>query len=123
MKKLIAEFKLDRQGIKQLEDTFAKKEHYDTVIDSDCKVYNRLGEPVLVFVKNYINPKYLENAFVSMKSAATATDNRGSASGGERKFAKDKNGKLTKITRTFVPGTDEILKVRSGVAGYFDRAA
>lgn len=123
MKKIIVDFKLSQLEIKNLKDTFAKKEHYDTIIDSDCRVYNKLGEPVIVFVKNYIEPEALKNAFVSMESAAAATDNRGAASGGERKFAKDKNGKLTKITRTFVPGTDELLKVLSGVAGYFDRAA
>ena len=123
MKKLIAEFKLDQREIKDLQNTFAKKEHYDTIIDYDCKVYNRLGEPVLYFIKNYIEPEVLENAFVSMESAAAATNNRGMASGGERKKRVLKDGTIGRVSQTYVPGTDIKLQVLSGIAGYFDRAA
>ena len=123
MKKLIAEFKLDQREIKDLQNTFAKKEHYDTIIDYDCKVYNRLGEPVLYFIKNYIEPEVLENAFVSMESAAAATNNRGMASGGERKKRVLKDGTIGRVSQTYVPGTDIKLQVLSGIAGYFDRSA
>ena len=123
MKKIIVDFKKQPEQIKQIKDTFAKKTDYDHIIDYNCSVHNKLGKPVLFFVKNYIEPSILKTAYESMKNAASPTDNRGSASGGERKFAKDKNGKLTKITRTYIPGTDKLLKVNSGVAGYFDRAA
>jgi|TARA_R110000824_G_scaffold349730_1_gene536588 hypothetical protein len=123
MKKIIVDFKLDEYEEKQLYEKFAKKEDYDHVIDYDCQVKNKTGKPVLTFVKNYINPFVLKQAFYSMESAATKTDNRGAASGGERKLSKDKNGNLTKIMRTFIPGTDEIMTVDSGVAGYFDRSA
>ena len=123
MKKLIADYKLSEYELKQYVNTFAKKEHYDHIIDYDCEVYNKIGKPVLVFIKDYIKSEVITEAYHSMKKAATATDNRGSASGGERKFSKDKDGNLTKIQRTFVPGTDELLTVYSGVAGYFDRSA
>jgi len=123
MKKITAEYKLIGTGLNNLIGTFAKKEHYDHVIDYDCQVYTKTGKPVLTFVKNYIENNDLEDAYRNMKTAASATDNRGAASGGERKFAKDKDGKLTKITRTYVPGTDELLKVNSGLAGYFDRSS
>lgn len=123
MKKVIAEYILSDFEIKNLVNTFAVKGNYNHIIDYDCEVLTKTGKPVLSFVKNYIEPKILEDAFYSMKSAATPTDNRGAASGGERKFAKDKKGKLTKITRTYIPGTDVLVKVNSGIAGYFDRGA
>ena len=123
MKKIILDFKKTARQIKKLRDTFAKKQDYDHIINYDCMAYNKLNKPVLFFKKYYIEASVLETAFYSMKNAAKPTDNRGSASGGERRFAKDKNGKTTKITRTYIPGTDELLKVESGIAGYFDRAA
>ena len=123
MKKIIADFKLNEYQLKQYINTFAKKEDYDTIIDYDCEVVNKLGEPVLFFIKNYIEPDILLEAYHSMKKAASPTNNRGSASGGERKLRILQDGSQGKVSQTYIPGTNEKLQVLSGIAGYFDRSA
>jgi len=123
MKKLIAEYYLTEKETKDLHGKFADSSHYNKIIDYDCDCYTLTGKPLFFFRKKYIKEEVIFEAYKSMKKAATKTDNRGDASGGERKLSLDSEGKKTKIFRTFVPGTNEILTVNSGVAGYFDRSA
>ena len=128
MKKIIAEYKLQEQELSNLEGEFADKSHYDQVIDYDCEVYTKTGKPLLVFIKNYIEPKKLLEAYKSMDSAATSTNNRGSASGGIRHHGTLKDGTKTKMNYVYPKGTTDFssearLSVLSGIAGYFDRNA
>ena len=123
MKKIIAKYKLNEYEINNLKGKFAEKKHFDTIIDYDCEVYNRLGEPVLFFVKNYIPETVLNDAYESMEISATPSLNRGVASGGVRSFGILKTGKKSKMNYPYIPGTNKIAAVNSGVAGYFDRSA
>tara|TARA_R110002020_G_scaffold357467_3_gene569829 strand:- start:2753 stop:3661 length:909 start_codon:yes stop_codon:yes gene_type:complete len=123
MKKITVDFKLTQYELKKYINKFATKADYDSIIDYDCEVYNQLGKPVLIFIKNYIEKEVLLKAYKSMKTAAAPTNNRGSASGGERKNRILKNGKQGKVSQTYIPGTEEKLQVLSGIAGYFDRNA
>ena len=123
MKKITAKYHLTHEETKKLEGTFIDSSHYDQVIDYDCDCYSESGKPLFFFRKKYIPEEILYNAYKSMEGAAARSDNRGKASGGERKFHITSDGKQTKISRTFIPGTNELLKVNSGIAGYFDRSA
>tara|TARA_R110002012_G_scaffold320190_1_gene542705 strand:+ start:181 stop:1086 length:906 start_codon:yes stop_codon:yes gene_type:complete len=123
MKKLTAKYHLTEKETKALEGTFVDHSHYDQIINFDCDCYSETGKPLFFFRKKYIPEETLYNAYTSMKKAASKSDNRGIASGGERKFHITSDGKQTKTSRTFVPGTNELLKVNSGIAGYFDRSA
>jgi len=123
MKKIELDYKLNKYDCKQLLGTFAKNSDFDTIIDFNCSAYNKLGQPVLFFVKNYINADNLENAYRSMLKAAVPTQNRGAASGGERKQTLKLDGTLSKITITYDKETGEKIKPLSGIAGYFDRSA
>lgn len=123
MKKLIAKYHLTTRETKALEKKFVDSSHYDHIVDYSCDCYTSNGKPLFFFRKKYIDEDVLYQAYVSMKTAATTTDNRGMASGGDTRFNITRDGKLTKQTKTFIPGTDKILKVNSGIAGYFDRSA
>ena len=128
MKKVIAEYKIADHELNELEGSFALKEHYDHLIDYDCRVFAKTGKPVLAFVKNYIEPKVLEDAYHAMKSAASPTNNRGAASGGVRHAGTLKDGTSSKVNYVYQKGTTNFesaarLQVLSGIAGYFDRGA
>tara|TARA_R110000744_G_scaffold5072_1_gene17843 strand:- start:238 stop:1161 length:924 start_codon:yes stop_codon:yes gene_type:complete len=128
MKKIIANFKLNENQIKQKLNNFPENGDFDTLIDSDCKVFNKLGQPVLYFIKNYIEPETLKKAFDSMESSAKPTNNRGMASGGIRHSGTLKDGTKTKMSYVYPKGTTDFsnetrLQVLSGIAGYFDRSA
>lgn len=123
MKKIIAKYHLTQKQAKQLEGKFINSSHYDQIIDYDCDVYTQDNKPLIFFRKNYIETKILYEAYKNMESAAKGSDNRGMASGGERKLDITTEGKLTKTNRTFIPGTNKKLQVNSGIAGYFDRSA
>tara|TARA_R110000787_G_scaffold54657_1_gene126943 strand:- start:1786 stop:2691 length:906 start_codon:yes stop_codon:yes gene_type:complete len=123
MKKITAKYHLTQRETKELEGKFIDSSHYDQVVDYDCDVYTEDNRPLIFFRKNYIPEQILYDAYKSMETAAAPSSNRGSASGGERKKRKLKDGTFSKITETFVPGTFEPLEVKSGIAGYFDRSA
>ena len=123
LKKLTAEYHLTEKETKDLEGKFIDSSHYDQVIDYDCDVFTADNRPLLFFRKNYIPEKILYDAYKSMEKAATPSSNRGAASGGERKKRMLKDGTVSKVTETFIPGTYEKLEVNSGIAGYFDRSA
>ena len=123
MKKIIAEYHLTEEETKNLEGKFVGENDFDTLIDFDCDCYTSNGQPLLFFRKNHIEPEVLKTAYLNMIGAAGATTNRGPASGGERKYAITSTGKRSKVTRTYLPGTDQPLAINSGIAGYFDRNA
>tara|TARA_R100000008_G_C3583533_1_gene170374 strand:+ start:1942 stop:2847 length:906 start_codon:yes stop_codon:yes gene_type:complete len=123
MKKLIADYKLSEAETKNLVWTFSKDSDYDTIIDYDCEAYTKTGQPLFVFIKNYIEPQILEDAYHALKNAAQPTNNRGASSGGERKNRILKDGTISKTTQVYIPGTNEQVKDLSGIIGYFDRGA
>jgi hypothetical protein len=123
LKKLTAKYHLTYEETKKLEGKFIDSSHYDHVVDYDCDVYTESGQPLLFFRKNYIPEKILYDAYKNMEKAAAPSSNRGAASGGERKKRLLKDGTISKVSETFVPGTYKKLEVNSGIAGYFDRSA
>ena len=123
MKKINLNYKLTNNQTKKLIKKFATKDHYDKVINESCDGFDPQGNQIFSFRKKFIPKKILEDSFESLKGAASKTFNRGSASGGERKLSKNKEGKETKYMTTVIPGTDESFSVNSGIIGYFDRSS
>ena len=122
MKKLSLNYKKTENETKKLINTFAKKDHYDTVINESCNAYDLQGNEIFCFRKKFIPSEILESSYQNLKNAASKSTNRGAASGGDTKYGKDKHGRTTKVHQTFVKGTDEMLSVESGIVGYFDRS-
>ena len=116
MKKIVVDYQLSKRETKNLEGEFVDEKNIDFLIDSDMDVYKPDGKPLLFFRKNYIKPKVLKNAYKSMIGAAQPTNNRGSASGGQRVHRVLKDGTISKSTQSSE-------QVNSGIAGYFDRNA
>lgn len=123
MKKIIAEYCLTEEETKALKDKMSERGDYNEIIDYDCDCYLPNGEPLFFFRKNYIDYNVLECAYQNMHTAATPTNNRGSASGGERKSGVLKSGKKSKQAYIYDKETNEKKKILSGIAGYFDRNA
>lgn len=123
MKKINLNYKLTNNQTKKLIKKFATKDHYDKVINESCDGFDPQGNQIFSFRKKFIPKKILEDSFEALKGAASKTFNRGSASGGERKLSKNKEGKETKYMTTVIPGTDESFSVNSGIIGYFDRSS
>ncbi len=123
MKTIKLKHNLTEQEADELKGKFINENYFDELIDFDCDVYKPNGQPLLFFRKNYIKPKILKTAYENMLSAAQPTNNRGAASGGERKQRILNDGTLSKSTQNFIPGTDKNLAINSGIAGYFDRNA
>ena len=127
MKKLILPYKLTQLELKSKETEFASFQDFNRVINESCEAKDKTGKPIFVFIKNYINKNILYNAYKSMEKAATSTTNRGAASGGVRHVGTLKSGKASKVNYVYKIGEtsftdDNKLKVRSGIAGYFDRS-
>lgn len=106
-----------------LEKTFVNESHYNQIVDYDCDCHTPNGQPLFFFRKNYIDYDVLKNAYKSMETAATATNNRGAASGGITKDAILKSGQRSKVHYQYDEETGEKKKDLSGIAGYFDRSA
>jgi len=123
MKKIIADYHLTKEQVNKLIWTFSKESDYEQVIDYDCEAYTKTGAPLFVFKKNYIDENVLKTAYDNLKYAATPTNNRGAASGGERRLRLLKDGTYSKTTQVYVPGSPEQIKDLSGIIGNFDRNA
>lgn len=123
MKKLVAEYYLTEKETERLQGTFINESHYNQIIDYDCDCYTSNGQPLFFFRKNYIDYNVLEDAYEAMHTAATPTNNRGAASGGERRNAILLSGKKSKQDYIFDPETNKRKNILSGIAGYFDRSA
>jgi hypothetical protein len=116
--------------------TYADDSHYSILISEDCNAYKDNGEPLFFYRKNKIPPKVCSQAYEGLKKAATISENRGTAAGptdyadgatgiddaannvklsASRYRVVKQDGTLSKVTRA--------KKVRSGIAGYFDRNA
>ena len=123
MKKITAEYLLTGRETKLLAGKFLEEKHIKVLINEDCLVSLPSGKTIAIFKKNYIEPQILYDAYINMLPAATRTNNRGTASGGEMKNRILQDGTISKTTQTYVPGTEEKMFVNSGIAGYFDRGA
>ena len=104
---------------------------YDMVINTDCDAYDENGEPLFFFRKNRIPTRLCKDAYKSLRTAASPTNNRGAAGGvisDETKSSWD-IGSLQKIRFSGIKkdgtlsNTSRANTVNSGVIGYFDRNA
>lgn len=114
--------------------TYAEPEHFSMVIDDDCNAYGEDGRPLFFFRKNKIPPKICSDAYFNLKGAASISENRGLAAGpteyGDGATGRDDSANNVKLNdkRYRVVKQDGTLskvhrakKVRSGIAGFFDR--
>tara|TARA_R110001592_G_scaffold222996_2_gene478369 strand:+ start:1919 stop:2827 length:909 start_codon:yes stop_codon:yes gene_type:complete len=122
MKKTYLKSKLTDRQVEGLVSSFAEKNHYDQIINSDCDCYNEQGKPVLFLRKKYIEKNILDEAYINLLDAAKPTSNRGSSSGGDRKFNITKKGEKTKSLQVYDKITGQVVKDKSGTIGFFDRS-
>lgn len=99
---------------------FVRDEDCKMLIREDADVYcAETGILLAVFRKNVIPIQVQVKAYDNLLAAATSTDSRGTAGGGDEegvsKLRVNKNGRVSKqsIAKNFV---------NSGVAGYYDRS-
>lgn len=116
MKKIIADYKLSARQTNNLVGKFVDESHIDILIEDDVDIYKPDGKPLLFFRKNYIKSHILKEAYENMIGAAKSTDQRSSASGGERVYKILKDGTKSRTMSSTV-------SVNSGIAGFFDRNA
>lgn len=114
--------------------TYATEKDYSVVINYDCNAYAKDGTPLFFFRKNKIPANICRDAYIGFKPAAVISENRGNAAGplayadgatgvddsannvkiNDKRFRVVKqDGTLSRVSRA--------KKVRSGIAGYFDR--
>lgn len=111
---------------KQLDESY-----FTTILSEDCIVYKPNGEILLVMKKNIIPKKIAHDAYLSLRKAATPTENRGVSAGmlTQEELGNDNVEKVSafrvanKIKRAdgTVSKTNRARVVNSGIIGYFDR--
>jgi len=130
----ILEPKMSEANANDMMGTYASEKDYSTVISDDCNCYSSDGQPLFFFRKNKIPANICRDAYEGFKPAATISENRGNAAGplayadgssgvddsannvklNDKRFRVVKqDGTLSRVSRA--------KKVRSGIAGYFDR--
>jgi hypothetical protein len=95
-----------------------KDSDYTTLVNYDCDVYcDETGELLAKFRKKVIDKNIILNAWNTLIEAATLTDMRGTATGGENgnsgTYNIKRDGTLSKTHRS--------NKINSGIIGYYDR--
>lgn len=111
------------------EGDWVDEKDYDILINSDCDAYDENGEPLFFFRKNKIPTNLCKRAYESLRTAATPTNNRGSAGGivsqetetTQNVGAKTKTRIRIKKRDGTLSNTNRANTVNSGLVGYFDR--
>tara|TARA_R110000824_G_scaffold58569_4_gene158237 strand:- start:552 stop:1496 length:945 start_codon:yes stop_codon:yes gene_type:complete len=108
---------------------YATSKDYSVLINSDCDAYKENGEPLFFYRKNRLPAEICKTAYKNLRKAATATENRGMAAGplDTEEHLKHKQASRTRFQRIKPDGSLSRVfrskKVKSGIAGYFDRNA
>ena len=124
---------LSEEQVKKLEGEFIDESYIKQIVDTDTKVLNEKGEPLLVFKKNCIPSNHCKMAYPVFKKAIGKTSNRGKA-GGKHNFKVGDIvdgsvvGKVLSGNR-FVPlkkdgtlsNSPKSKNVNSSIIGYADR--
>lgn len=96
---------------------FMEEHHYDELITSDTIVLKPDGTPLLIFLKNALDPAKVNLAWEkALKSYSQKTDNRGVASGTHGIYRTKLDG-----TKSGVHKMPKGWEVVSGTIGFFER--
>lgn len=95
---------------------FMDSKHYDTLLDENVAVFKPDGQPLLILLKNALDPQKVANAWRVLKKFNSKTGNRAIATGIEAEPKKKLDGTLSGVRE--VPKS---WKVISGLLGSFER--
>lgn len=96
---------------------FMDEDHYDLLLDEDVAVYRADGSPLLVLLKQALDPQLASNAWSVLRDAKMSnTNNRSVASGVKSVKWKRRDGKMSGVSR--VPRGWDVFSVP---VGYFER--
>lgn len=117
--------KLGDEKAKGLAGNFLTEEHFDHLVDDDCRVLRPDGSTLMVYVRNAVPDKLCASAYPVMLRATKDhgdMSNRGTATGsnyGSKEIRPD--GTLSNTSHIRPSQHPELRRTGSAIIGYYDR--
>ena len=119
---------LSDEAVEALSGKFMGPGDFDTLVADDARVVRPDGSTLLIYRREAIPAEHCRAAYAALRTAASMTENRGSAGGeiGEQKTKRPAGVKNRTMYRPILvdgtlSNTSFGIPVNSGIVGYYDR--